>query len=339
MKKITLLILCFVISTVCFAQIQSNCSPLPNLKTLYERDVEYLALKRMYAINSPDTVFISIPQPHLDTIWNGLAAIVNLQTQLEVDSVFKVYCIHDDVARRGTTIKVYVNTDTPWTQAWQGMITHTGYGALDTLMNEFGFSVINFNYSTNYYTRCAVIRTNKVINYRPLLRKLDSLKGVFTSVFDNFYIGINDQISYTKDTSQRYQFSMGWSDCLSGCNNMKMWEYEVEDCKVSLLQTQLRMYAPDYRDPTNCNLNVSVSTLVNTDKLQVFPNPASEYIIINSSEKFSYQLYNLTGIKLQSGTASAGKKIMINDYPSGYYFLMCVTNNGERQVVKFNIVK
>jgi len=220
MNRLFIFVFFFVFSVSSFAQITSNCITPPNLKTLYERNVQYLALNRIYEIGSPDTAFIDIPQQHLDTIWNGLAAIFNLQNQLDADSIFYVYCIHNYYARYGTTLWVYVYTDTAWTQAWQNMQTQTGYGALDSLLSQYDFQMTSFAYSNYYYNRFAVIQTNRIINYKAFIEKLMTFKGIYYAVYES-QNGDGDVISYSKDTSQRFTFSMGWGDCLSGCTSRK----------------------------------------------------------------------------------------------------------------------
>ncbi len=96
--KLFLLASCTLFISICsFAQVQSNCVASEEFKAEYKKDVEYLALVRIYEVQSPDTNQIVVPQSWQDTIMNGLAAIYNTGTQLEADSVFTWYCFHNNM--------------------------------------------------------------------------------------------------------------------------------------------------------------------------------------------------------------------------------------------------
>jgi hypothetical protein len=76
MKKVFLLpmlLMCIILH----AQVSSNCNVPPLLAEEYDRDVKQLATYRLFEIQSPDTVLVTIPQEDIDSISQGLAAIFN----------------------------------------------------------------------------------------------------------------------------------------------------------------------------------------------------------------------------------------------------------------------
>src|ERR1035437_4640516 len=94
MKKLHLLIILIVCIQTTKAQIPSSCIAPPVLQTHYDADIKHLALKRIFNQNSPYKDSIKVPQNYQDTISQGLAAIFNLTSVIQRDSVFDNYCIH-----------------------------------------------------------------------------------------------------------------------------------------------------------------------------------------------------------------------------------------------------
>ena len=122
MKKLLLFILLAVCIQTTKAQIPSSCMVPFALQTHYDADVKHLALKRIYYQNSPYKDSITVPQNYQDTIWQGLAAIFNLTSVIQRDSVFDKYCIHQDVSYF-VNHQIYVGVDLAysWTQQWQNL--------------------------------------------------------------------------------------------------------------------------------------------------------------------------------------------------------------------------
>jgi hypothetical protein len=64
----------------------------------------------------------------------------------------------------------------------------------------------------------------------------------------------------------------------------------------------------------------------------IYPNPAKDYIMIESFEKITeIQLFNAAGVlqrKLQISTQSSQININVSDLPSGYYHLQVKSDSG-----------
>jgi hypothetical protein len=129
MKKLHLLIILIVCIQTTKAQIPSSCIAPPVLQTHYDADIKHLALKRIFNQNSPYKDSIKVPQNYQDTISQGLAAIFNLTSVIQRDSVFDNYCIHQDVSYF-VYHQIYVGVDPAysWTQQWQNLNTPAFFG-------------------------------------------------------------------------------------------------------------------------------------------------------------------------------------------------------------------
>ncbi len=95
MKKSLLIIVLVSLFNTAISQVPSNCTVPPLLASEYHRDITQLAVQRLFELQSPDTVLVTVPQAYIDTISNGLAAILNATSIVERDSVFNLYCVHN----------------------------------------------------------------------------------------------------------------------------------------------------------------------------------------------------------------------------------------------------
>ena len=82
-------------------------------------------------------------------------------------------------------------------------------------------------------------------------------------------------------------------------------------------------------ESVNPEINFSNQSLTSENKIEVYPNPAVEYIIIelgNSSlEKVEFEMHSIIGnrIEITYETLSHDKfRIPVKDLASGYYFLV-----------------
>jgi hypothetical protein len=144
MKYVFILLLGILLMTNSNAQVASGCSIPQPLLTYYDEDVKHLALQRISFSGSPYTDSISIPYSLQDTIWKGLAAIYNCNRP-ERDSVFDIYCIHDETNLHEIYHYIYVAVDTTasWFPNWVNNNITTGIPAFDSLLATYGFSIFS----------------------------------------------------------------------------------------------------------------------------------------------------------------------------------------------------
>lgn len=69
------------------------------------------------------------------------------------------------------------------------------------------------------------------------------------------------------------------------------------------------------------------------EEFQVFPNPASEVLYIKGLQDSSYEVYNITGIKVVGENRS--NKIELIDLPNGTYIIKTI----DGRLIKFLKIK
>ena len=321
--------------TICFFSLitlgsltAQTCEIPPILLEKYEKDVKHLTLIRMEQLNAPELSAVQIPQHWQDTIWEGLAAIFNSDTYYR-DEVFDKYCIHhrswtvQDYMRISNSLYIRPDTNVTWFQNWEDGNIITGDPYIDSLFQKYGFENVylpfpglgTFNTSTDLN-----------LNLKALADSLLLSPDITLTEPKNF-VGGSDIIRYQIIDGQRYyDFTMGWGDCLSGCIHYLTWSFQVDqDCNAYFLgYTGETNNLPD---PTNCNISEVSSTfeLEEFSTLNIFPNPANDFINIYSLEEsfkeLEYSIFDFTGQKLQSGFFQNKIEIDISNFPKGVYVI------------------
>ncbi len=314
------------------AQVTTSCVPSWQLREAYQNDAKRLALQRLYLLQSADTQQIEIPQRYCDTIISGLAAICNLGTTYEADSVFLRYCIHE--YNISYSITAQVDTSYPWTHAWAALNTITGNTAVDHLMQLHGMRVTNyFNASSNpSLNNRATLTCDHVINLQAFADSLRLFAGV--NYTDNYpYIaGDGNHISYSTDTNKQFVFTLAWGDCMAGCNNRVKWTYNVSDtCTVDLISKVVNVLAPGSPNMPLCNaFPVAVQDFRQPGIIKVYPNPAANELNVELpglTTEENYQIISLQGQTLLTGKLNQRTTIDIRLLPAGQYILRHNTDN------------
>jgi hypothetical protein len=71
-------------------------------------------------------------------------------------------------------------------------------------------------------------------------------------------------------------------------------------------------------------------------QVRVYPNPTSSQLNIQSPEALQYEIYNLVGRSIQSGSISVGTtSLNVSEFPAGMYLLMLTQSDGARSSLKF----
>lgn len=79
-------------------------------------------------------------------------------------------------------------------------------------------------------------------------------------------------------------------------------------------------------------LTVGVEDIVSNENVQVYPNPASDYINISVNETEYVEIYNTIGSLVMSKQISNGDKIDLHDFSKGLYFIKV---SSENKLLKF----
>lgn len=303
MRLFTTLLLIVFCSTA-WAQVPSDCSIPALLRTTYDRDVKGLAMKRMQAQNSPDNRLIEIPAIVQDSIYEGMAAILNTMSEIpEADSVFNLYCVHDNVNSPAVFgMIIGVDTDSPIATAWDNGSTLTGNGILDTLLSDHGFVLQNY-----LSFGAGVLYSNEIWNIFAIADSLTGSVPGIEYVEPDFLIGGAGRIEYSTDemSNRYYSFRYEWNDCFDGCDNFYTWNFTVApDCSVTFTGTEEGgvFGLENLPDPVNCMLFTDTDEVVAERSVVLFPNPGQDQLFFrNAPESGSWTLYNSLGQAVRSG--------------------------------------
>ncbi|MEL7220466.1 MAG: T9SS type A sorting domain-containing protein [Bacteroidota bacterium] len=330
MKHILLSVL-LLSGVTLWSQIPSDCTINSALKEAYDRDIKGLAIKRMQATNSPELSSIEISEMIQDSILEGMAAIFNLSgTLAEADSVFNLYCVHDNAF----TPAVYgfilgVDTESPIAQAWEAGNTLTGNTILDNLLTIYNFELENY-----ISFGAGVLYTDQYLNLFALADSITaSVPGIEYGEPD-YIIGGAGVINYNADQNgnRLYEFRYQWNDCFDGCDNFYSWYFTVTpNCEVIFTGTDEGGFfgIEELPSPTNCQLTTSTRSPIVWTDFALYPNPTTNTLSWKaSSTEGHWHIYNAQGVLVQKGNWSINS-LDVSNFPNGMYWLCSYEPNGQ----------
>jgi hypothetical protein len=305
--------------------VPSSCNVPPNLEQAYQRDIVNLAIQAMHEAQSPDTQLSHIPTVWTHSVKEDLAAIFNVSGIPERDSVFDLYCVHDNTGPYQSFQGYLLEVDTSysWTQAWQNSTTLTGNPNMDGLLAGHQLHLTAFyNWSIGSY---ALLAADSFWNMPPLLDSLSNVAGVL-SAEDDAMFGIGGKIIRTVSGNDRlYDFYYEWGDCPAGCIYYRVWHFKVSpNCMVEYLGVNSNASASAMDPASNCNITNRVDDPDFNGEFVLFPNPTSGKVYLQGTftwdAPYTATLYDVTGRKLfQSGEFNEIISIDLSDYSPGLY--------------------
>lgn len=158
------------------AQEISSCNVPAEFASVYQKQVQILALDVLWASGSEDTSSIRIPEQYSQPIMTALAGVYNSMYEHEVDSIFRIYCINNKYVTgegyRSDAIYVSLDTSVAWTTLWENEIDSSGLTFIDSLLEGIDYSVELFFHTT------VKLEFEEVINLKRLVSLLDTIQGV-----------------------------------------------------------------------------------------------------------------------------------------------------------------
>ena len=318
--------------------LSQNCEVPDVLLDNYEKDVKHLTLLRMEQFNAPELGDVEISELWQDTIWKGLAAIFNSDSD-ERDQVFDQYCIHQNswtssnYNRISNSIYVKLDTSASWFQNWENETITTNDSFLDSLFIQFGFDSVRFTFPIiNVFS----LYTDEYLNLEAFSELIEMNDNI---VYAERITGAGDysEIIYNYiGEEQFFDFTIGWGDCPSGCIFQQTWSFKIDElCNVTFLGIQ----ADDDGVPNaiDCNLSTPVDNTNNKASIKISPNPFIDKISILSGIENSlikYTLLSVNGKKLLEGQFVDNEISDLYKLNSGIYFLIIEGKNKERSIHK-----
>jgi hypothetical protein len=342
MKTIYFLFLFAALHFTVNAQLPSSCDVPDVLRMYYEPDVKSMSLKWLYAIKSPDTAMIDIPQWCQDTIWSGLAAIFNRHDLPSVDSIFNKYCVHAwlDIWHSLIFRQITVDIDTlyDWTHHWRDYEITTGIATLDTLMAKYGFHVAHvYNWSNNPPT--ISLYTNQYINAMALCDSLVSFEGVLSAEPNGLGGSWTTPSTFDfSDTSGIKYYQVIFS---KGGIGGYFWKFSVyPGCSIELLESGFFGGYDSLPAPVNCNILNIPNDVIPNQEMKIHPNPSINFITIEScafKSNSHLSIYDIGGRKVFNfNITKPSTQLDISHLPGGIYFVK-LTN--DRNVAVGKIIK
>ena len=315
------------IASISLAQIQSNCELKPELKSHYNRDVADLTIKRLFATSSYDTSQINIPKAYQDSIWRGLAAIFNVTSIPERDSVFDIYCIHDVAAESNMLIPhIYLTVDTSfsWTENWFNGNIVTGYNELDDFLSAFNYYLLSSE--PDYAT--VLLYSDSIINSFAVCDSLTTFDGIESAGPIPITIDADRIEYYAEGEFQYFNFIRAWGDCFAGCIYKHKWRFIVNysNCTVEYLGLETN-FDNNLPEPSNCNITTVNDLQITRYAVSVFPNPSDNRISVLGKGINNIKLINGLGQIVYSVKPENELTVInINDLNPGIYFLTMKVN-------------
>lgn len=345
-RKIAVVLL---ITEVCFAgksftqPIPSSCLPPWALQQAYDHDVKNIAVKYMRDIQSPDTIYVTIPQSQQTPVMEGLAAVFNCAHPGR-DSIFDMYCVHDLAYQPVTPgFIISINASAPWIQAWQNLQTLTGLPVLDSLLVKYDLHITSWFSFIN----AGVFSSSKLLNPFALEDSLQWASADILYLDPDMLIGAAGNIVYEKEGEiRKYTFYFQWSDCFDGCDNWHYWQYAVNtDCSVEYLGTGDWGFfgVEPLPAPINCNITTDFNSTEPAElEYTMYPNPSQNLLNIRFPARISgkvvCEFYTSAGDLCKSFVKEATAEFSVNiaDLPEDVY-LVRITDG--KRVVTARFVK
>ncbi|MCF8374117.1 MAG: T9SS type A sorting domain-containing protein [Bacteroidales bacterium] len=270
MPFLVLILNLFLIGNIT-SQVQSSCCVTPELYNAYHTDVLELTIEYFLNNNLPEINQIEIPQSYQDTIMHGLAAVFNAYSIPERDSVFDIYCIHNNsgyTTHLFHTISIKPDLNYYWANWWANGQTTTYYPPVDNLLSTYGFNL------TYYYNSIDVASfyTSQSINVYPLCDSLETIPWIIYAEPGGF-IGDDNRIIYNRIGNDLfYSFSVRWGDCMAGCFNHRTWSFKVDAdyCMVNYIgMTESNYNNSPLPYASNCNITIPFTPSVDSISEQI----------------------------------------------------------------------
>ena len=329
LKKITLSLCCLVLHTLT-AQ-TNNCTVNPLALQYYTEDIRSMANDYMWQTQQ-DTTAIQIPQQHFDFIASKLSAVMALNTA-ETDSIFNKYCVHDvREVYELKQIRLFIDPNVSWTQAWINQQNTTGNAVIDSFMSANNLSLeshVELPFDTSFGTRHYVILSSPIVfNVEGAVDWFMGQLGVLMAERNTAFGGAGRMSVYQQDAVTYMDFITEWSDCGDGCDNLIQWVFAVDaQCNASLYyRTEFHVWDTWPEAPeANCNIVLGLPEHKEEQAIVVYPNPITTYATVMVSARLlgtTMGVYNTLGQTMKTiPIDNTTLTVDLSTLPEGIYYL------------------
>ncbi|MEX0661342.1 MAG: hypothetical protein WEA58_07425 [Balneolaceae bacterium] len=183
-----------------------------------QKSAEVLAVNHVI---SEDSTQIDIPDKLVELFYNGLVHLANSNFS-EAKEVIHEKEINAKSSFRMKEILVFPDTTeaAELIEHWQNKEAMTGNSEVDSLINEYGISVISFSELKSMPFAMVNMKTDKLINVLPVAAKFRQIEGVTNAEGNGQFSIMGGGSTIYADIMEyflRFQFGSRWGDCLENC--------------------------------------------------------------------------------------------------------------------------
>ncbi len=139
------------------------------------------------------------------------------------------------------------------------------------------------------------------------------------------------EVEYSSDNKEFE--TLGMVKAMGNSNEIQHYEYVSDNTSSS--NNYYRLKQVDLDGSFEMSTVIYLRKSINKEEVKVFPNPVSSELTIEASEGASWVLHNGTGQEVLTGSA---KKISMQEYPSGMYFIR-VRNRQTNDLKTLQVIK
>lgn len=187
------------------------------------------------------------------------------------------------------------------------------------------------NQITNLDMSKNIALLNLVCNYNQLTH-LDISKNI---VLSSFYCSNNQLTSLNLKNGNNSNLGIG---AFTSINNPNLTCIQVDNVANANSYTTSGNWTKDATASYNTDCSVTMfATDIKEKTLQIYPNPAKDFIILKSEKKenFVYQIFDLSGRMIKAGKGNFNERIEVKDLGRGNYVLQVESESGEKFNEKF----
>lgn len=236
--------------------------------------------------------------------------------------------IHDYNSSSLHNVLFTFDTTVAWGRRFSQRIFPTGNSYFDSLLQTYGITVDSIWFDRPY-GGSALLHALQPLNLYPLTKLLDKSGNFRLQSRVKLDSADGDLIDavVNKDSSLTLSFSHGWNSCPNACRFRRYWEFTIfPDCSVQ--------FDSSYGDQWPQSAAVLNFTL--NRELQLYPNPVSEKLFIETPSQSLIEILDLQGKVLMSFRSNRTEsELDVFMLPNGTYFARVSNRDRSASMIKF----
>lgn len=154
----------------------------------------------------------------------------------------------------------------------------------------------------------------------------------------NFDVLRVKQTAYITDTVYVYDFPPGWGEPNIVRDSTVTWLFYAKEIGYRLLSFNQRLNGSSKNVNWLKGFSITGEEKIKDNDFKIYPQPASEFIQVESKDEGSYSILSITGQIISSGKVLQGlNTIQLNQFDAGIYFL-AIKNEHNQNIYSHKVV-